>query len=204
MVALPKVGGLHVAQVAGVLHGPPLTLRIVKRSDPDAASADRLRHLQRAGRDQHRHGHRRHGARGGGDGRPSAGGGLRRFGCAGVLARATQGQPGGATARDGKAQADPAPRPYRCRRREARGLVARSLQAHRAGRLLLRPRHDRQQVHGDSLRRQPDPLQAGGLHARARHHRGAGGGRGDRRRHGGRHPLATGATTGLSSTPSSP
>ena len=47
-----------------------------------------------------------------GDGRPSAGGGLRRFGCAGVLARATQRQSSGAIARDGKAQADPAPRPY--------------------------------------------------------------------------------------------
>ena len=64
------------------------------------------------------------------------------------------------------------------------------LQADRAGRLFLRTRHQRRQVHGGGLRGQPDPLQAGGLPARARHHPGAGDGRGDPRRQRAGHPVA--------------
>ena len=64
---------------------------------------------------------------------------------------------------------------------QPRGLVGRSVQADREGRLFLRARHRRRQVHGGGLRRQPDPLQAGGLQARARHHRGARDRRGDPR-----------------------
>ena len=59
------------------------------------------------------------------------------------------------------------------RRRGAQGRLvgrSRSVQADRARRLLLRPRHLRRQGDGRDLRRQPDPLPAGRPEAEARHH----------------------------------
>ena len=77
-----------------------------------------------------------------------------------------------------RAQADPAGRSYRRGSCQPRGLVDRSVQADRAGRLFLCPRQRRRQIHGGGLHRQSHPLPAGRLQARPRHHRGAG----DRRR----------------------
>ncbi len=82
-------------------------------------------------------------------------------------------------------QADPAARAHRCRRGEARGLDARSVQAGRGKRLVLRARRERRQVDGGDLHGQPDPLQEGRLQAAARHQAGA-----DLRRgNGGRGPV---------------
>ena len=64
---------------------------------------------------------------------------------------------------------------------KSRGLVGRSVQADREGRLFLRTRHRRRQIHGGGLRRQPDSLQAGGFQARPRPHPGAGDRRGNPR-----------------------
>ena len=97
----------------------------------------------------------------------------------GVLAGAAQGQSGRAAARQRRAQADPAAGAYRRGAGQARGLVVRSVQADREGRILLRARHQRRQAHGGGVRRQHDPLQAGRLQAGPRYHPGAGDRRGD-------------------------
>ena len=62
-----------------------------------------------------------------------------------------------------RAEAAPAARAPRRRRGAQDRLVARSrsVQVHRARRLLLRPRHGRRQGDGVDLRRQPASLQAG-------------------------------------------
>ena len=73
---------------------------------------------------------------------------------------------------------------------DPRGLVGRSVQADREGRLFLCARQRRRQIHGGVLYRQPDPLQAGRLQARSRHHRGAGDRRGDSGSRRARHPVA--------------
>ena len=64
--------------------------------------------------------------------------------------------------RHGRAEAHPAARAHRRGRGEEGGLVRRPrpLQAHRARRLLLRPRHDRRQGDGRDLRREPHPLRS--------------------------------------------
>ena len=64
----------------------------------------------------------------------------------------------------GAQAADPAPRPPRRRRGEARGLVDRSVHVRREGRLLLRPRHQRRQGDGVAVRRQPDSAEGRRLH----------------------------------------
>ena len=154
-----------------LLHSRCLTaLLVVFFIQSSAAGAQTLSARQQLARDIYqelveintRHGDRRHAARRRSDGGAAAGGGLRRRGRAGALAGAAQGQSGCAIARHGRAQADPAARAHRRGRGTARGLVGRSVQADRAGRLFLRPRHDRRQIHGGGLRRQPDPLQQEG------------------------------------------
>ncbi len=63
----------------------------------------------------------------------------------GTRPQSAQRQHGRAAAWDGRAQTAAADLPHRCGRSPARGLVARPLQVHRKGRLLLRPWHGRHQ-----------------------------------------------------------
>ena len=107
-----------------------------------------------------------------------------------VLAGAAQGQSGRAAARHRRAQADPAAGASRRRAGQPRGLVGRSVQADREGRLFLCARQRRRQVHGGGLCHQSDPLQAGRLQARSRHHRRARDRRGDSRPRRARNPVA--------------
>ena len=70
-------------------------------------------------------------------------------------------------------QADSAAGARRRRRSEARRLGARSLQARRGGRLVLRARRQRRQGDGRGVHRQPDPLSERRLQAAPRHQAGA-------------------------------
>ena len=152
---------------------PPTLWRRRSRQRTASGAAARARHLQRADRDQHRGLRRQHDDRGE-RGREAVS--RRRLSRGGHL-------PGRAAARQGQSR-----RPL-SRRRGARKpllllahldvvaalqdrLVAgpRSVQVHRARRLLLRPRHERRQGDGVDLHRQPAALQAGGLRPRPRHH----------------------------------
>ena len=160
---------------------PPGAERPARRAAAPAGAA--ARDLQGAGRDQHHRLRRRQHAGGGGHGRPAAGRGLpapptcrswaprrARATWSPACAAPARGQPLLLLAHLDVVEA----------RREDWSVDP--VHAPRAGRLLLRARHQRRQGHGRDLRREPDPLQAGGLRARPRPHRGA-----DRRR-GGRRP----------------
>ena len=148
-----------------------------RRPGPEQRAAGAARDLSGAGRDQHqRLGRRQHPGRRGHGGPPARGrlAGRRRPGAG---AGAAQGQPGGALAGHGSAQAATAAGPPRRGRGPARGLDDRSVHARREGRLLLRARHQRRQGDGRDLRGHADPAHARGLEALARHHPGP-----DRRR----------------------
>src|SRR5262245_10532038 len=132
------------------------------RPDPDRSTATGRRHLQGACRDQHGHRHGRYRARGRGHGRTASRRGLSRGGCPSDHVRTAKGQSGGAAAGDGGAQADPSARASRRGGCETRGLVGRPVQADREGRLFLRTRYGRRQVHGGGLRCEPHPLRARG------------------------------------------
>ncbi len=150
-----------------------------RRAEPAPAAC--LRHLQGAGRNQHRDRDRRY--------RAAAEAMAARLQTAGfaeadVHAFSPAPHKGDFVARlRGSGARKPILLVGASRRRAGRprGLVNRSVQADREGRLFLRPRQRRRQIHGGCLCRQPDPLQAGGLQARSRYHRGAGDRRGDSR-----------------------
>ena len=78
-------------------------------------------------------------------------------------------------------QAAAAARAPRRRGGAARGLVGRSVHAARAGRLLLRARHERRQGDGGDLRRRTSSGSSARASSRPRHHRRAHRRRGDRR-----------------------
>ena len=80
---------------------------------------------------------------------------------------------------DPQGQGDPAARPYRRGRGQARRLGARSVHPRRGGRLLLRARRRRRQSPGGDLGRHAGPLQARGLPAEAHDQDGADLRRGD-------------------------
>ena len=148
-----------------------------RRSEPRPAAG--AGHLQGARRDQHRDGDRRHGESSRGHGGTAA---RRRF-CgwrrSRPLAGAAQGKSRRASEGKRRAQTDPARRPYRCRPGQPRGLVNRSIQAGRTGRIFLRARQLGRQIYGGVLCHQSHSLQEGRLQTRPRHHPGAGDRRGN-------------------------
>ncbi len=169
-------GGAPV-RVAG--HGPGAAF--ASRS-PHARPDPPARHLQGAGGDQHHRLGRRHHRGRARDGGPAPGRRLRRGRHAArrPARRPEEGQPGGAAQGQRREEAAAPAGPPRRGRGEARGLGARSLQAGRGRRLLLRARLGGRQGHGRDLRGQPDPLQEGRLRAGSRPDPGADRGRGAR------------------------
>ena len=122
----------HVAQIVCVHCHRHSGLGIGNCPAPYKPSAARVRHLQGADGDRHGGGHGRHRACRRGDGGPPAHGRLPGVGCPGPGARAAQGEPGCPAAWNRQAPSDSAAGPYRCRQRQARGLVDGPVQAHRA------------------------------------------------------------------------
>src|ERR1041384_7309556 len=169
----------RAAPLGAALRSGPEPLRpSPPHSHPKRSALD----LRRVDRDQHHARSRQYHARGGGDGaavnrRGIPGGGCRRPGAGGA-----QQERRGAAARQRPAAADPADRPSRRGRGAARRLVARSVHAHRARRVLLRPGHERHQGHGGDLRRYLTAPKARRRGPRPRHHPRAHSWGGERRR----------------------
>ena len=155
--------------VAPVLLAAALAAHAAADQAPPAA---RLRHLQGAGRDRHGHRDRRHRRGGRGDGGAPARRRLpapRTCRCSSPRrARATSSRGCAAPARAGRSCCS---RTSTSSRRKREDWSTDPFKLVEQDGYFYGARHRRRQVHGGGLRREPDPLQAGGLPARSRHRR---------------------------------
>src|SRR5437870_8585150 len=182
-------GGAHEPPSARSAHGAPdrgtggagaAGRRSRRRGSRPGGQRARSRDPEAAGRNQHHRLRRQRHHRRRSDGAALPGRGLPRRRHRGARFQRAQEEPGGAAPWHSQAQAGAAHRPPRRRRGAARGLEHRSLQAHREGRLLLRPRHAGYEGwrchHGDDAAAD----EARGFSPESRHHSCAHGGRGGR------------------------